>query len=727
MSGPRHSRFSPHVVDQANLERLFVEREPLLARLVDDVSAGVVEGGARYVLLVGPRGAGKSHLAALLRARLSARLQGSAILAGLDEEEHVGSLLDLLARVLRAFPPDPSIPDAQVQLRSLRGVSHEEAVERAVGLIEARLADRALILSFENADQLFEDLGREGQQVLRRVLQAHPRWSMVATSRTLGPMFVRPQQPFFNTFAVHSLEALPPEGCRELLARLADVDGREDLASFLRTPTGLARVRAIHHFAGGNPRAMALLHPYLTLAKLDELVEAFYDLSEELTPYFQEQMSRLPAGQRPILEALAENWRPMSPGELAEALFQAPAAVSMQLKRLREDRLVTALSVGRERFYEIAEPLHRLARAMKRTDGVGAALARFLRHWHQPGELEGLLGLEGLLEAELRAHVSALRVSESEESPYDAAERESIEGCIAGEALARAREFHMRRQTPVSAGVLVDALLAGEIDEGVIEELRGMGGDVRISEGQNERFVARFGLLLKADLTAARSFAEAVICFRPAFLPMLVALQYDSGDRAAALSSFRRIALPPLFGALNVAYFELALLQAGDELEALRVGDRLPVESDDEHVLFSQAVVRFLHDGDRQVFVVPLRGLGQHIAAGLLRVLSAAPGRLEAVPVPSDNIWWHASARLATLAIAATMPDTPFARAAIERLEAHFDLPDQITARALLSLPADRVPFARLAREERAMGRQFLAFFGATERLAALPAEASFE
>ena len=131
-----------------------------------------------------------------------------------------------------------------------------------------------MVLSLENTDQIFEDLGRDGQQRLRNMLQAHPHWSVVATSRTLGPAFLRPQSPFFNTFAVHTLAQLDPVGCRDLLARLADMDGRDDLAEFLRTPTGLARVRAIHHFAGGNPRAMALLHPYLTRERLGELIVA---------------------------------------------------------------------------------------------------------------------------------------------------------------------------------------------------------------------------------------------------------------------------------------------------------------------------------------------------------------------------------------------------------------------------------------------------------------------
>lgn len=413
MSGLRHSRFSPHLVAGEQLDRLYVGRGGLVDQLVADLVSAVGTGGARYELLVGPRGAGKSHLSALVRHRLAKALVDDAIIVALDEEEHVGSLVGLLARLLRRFPDEPGLPSTSDQERALRGFPRGEAVERAVGLMEARLGARALVIFLENLDQLFEDIGREGQQRLRSVLQTHPRWSIVATSRTLAPAFTKPQQPFFHTFAPHVLEPLGAEACRDQLLRLAQADGKTELATFLATQTGLARVHAIHHFTGGNPRAMALVYPYLTREKLDDLVGAFYDLSEELTPYFQEQMARLATGQRPVLEALAENWRPMSPSELAERLYETQATISMQLKRLKDDRLVTSLAVGRERFYEIADPLHRLARAMKRPDRIGEVLARFLRFWYAEPELDRLLERPFPSSRDAHPHMPSLLLADS--------------------------------------------------------------------------------------------------------------------------------------------------------------------------------------------------------------------------------------------------------------------------------------------------------------------------
>lgn len=390
MTRPRSSRFSPDVVDPADLERTFVGREQLLKGLAEDVAATALAGGARYELIVGPRGAGKSHLMALLKHRLKGRpdLAGGMLLAALGEEENVASLLDLLVRILRAMPEEPGLPLTATQVGSILDAPHRDGMERVVRLIEGRVGDRALVIVVENLDLVFQAIRKEGQSVLRNVLQSHPRWSVVATSRTFGAPFTRTGSPFFRSFVHRPLHPLDPVQCRALLVRLAEVQGDPALRRELETPEGLARVRTIHHLAGGSPRAMALIYPYLSRRTLEDLEAAFFDLADELTPYFQEQVARLPPGQRPLLEHLAEGWRPVSVGELARLTLTTHQATSSNLRYLGRDRLADALTVGRERFYEVAEPLHRIARAMKRPDGAPAVFARVLRCWYTEREIE---------------------------------------------------------------------------------------------------------------------------------------------------------------------------------------------------------------------------------------------------------------------------------------------------------------------------------------------------
>lgn len=384
----RFSRFSPHLVDPDLLEELTVGREQFLQGLISGIVGTLTEGGARYELIVGARGMGKSHLMSLLRHRLSRHeaIKAEAVIVALSEEEHVSSLLDLFARILRAMPASPELPPIGELLARLHTVPPATAERLASDMIAARLGDRALVLMFENLDRIFEALEDPGQKVLRSVLQEQGRWTVVASSQTAGEAFVSKKRPFYRMFSMRTLEQLTPEQCREVLRRLAVYQQRNALAALLVTPIGLARVRAIHHLTSGIPRAMALIFPYLTTDTLDSLTEAFFQLADELTPYFQEQIRSRPPRQQAILEKLSESWRPMNVTELSRMTFLEQPITSAQLKRLHTDRLVSRSKIGREVFYEIRDPLWRIARSSKLPGAIPEVFIRFLRHWHTPDE-----------------------------------------------------------------------------------------------------------------------------------------------------------------------------------------------------------------------------------------------------------------------------------------------------------------------------------------------------
>ena len=399
------SRYSPWLVDRGLLRRLLVGRDELLQHLVDSLRDVAVGGGGRYELLVGPRGAGKSHLLALVHQALTTDpLAGKAfVVAALQEEESIASLEALLGRILNAMPTEAGLPNPQTLFQHLQQLPLAAVAEQAVALIKARLQGRSLIIFLENLDSLFVALGRTGQQSLRRLLQTEVNWSIMAGSRTASAAFLKESEPFFHTLNRRTLEPLSSDQCREMLRRLAEHSGKADLESFLASPQGLARVKSLRTFTGGNPRAMALVFPYLTRESLDDLVESFYAFADELTPYFQEQLARLPPGQATLLEALAENWRPMTVKALAQVTFTPETSASTQLRRMQKDHLVRSIRVGRHTLYEVAEPLYRIARAMKRSDQAMPTLARFLRIWYACEDLLPLLEHLDLRELVLRA------------------------------------------------------------------------------------------------------------------------------------------------------------------------------------------------------------------------------------------------------------------------------------------------------------------------------------
>jgi hypothetical protein len=453
VSGPRSSRFSPHLVAPERLEALLVGRAPLLAELVDSTTRTVGSGAARYELLVGPRGAGKSHVLAVLVHRIRAQLSDVALVVALDEEEHVASLVDLLVRVLRRLPVPAGQPDTRELELSLR---RQPTDSRAVQFIHERLLGRPLVLALENLDRIFAALGTVGQQRLRAILQEQGSWSVLATSQTAGPEFLNQDRPFYRMFNLRELSPLSVEQCQEMLILLADTHDQAALAQRLRQPEGLARVRAIHHVIGGSPRAVAMTFPYLTVATLDQLELAFYGLADDLTPYYQEQIRARSAGQQAVLEALAEAWQPLAVHDISDATYNATGSTGTHLRQLSQDRLVQALTVGRERFYEIADPLWRIARAMKRPDQAPVAMIRFLRFWHTRDELRLALAAPDVEPDQLALWSAALK-GQVEEG-LDAWSRRMVERIEAARAagdkgLERrlAEEFYDRKPCPASA------------------------------------------------------------------------------------------------------------------------------------------------------------------------------------------------------------------------------------------------------------------------------------
>lgn len=81
----------------------------------------------------------------------------------------------------------------------------------------------------------------------------------------------------------------------QLAAQLAALRGRDTSEAI---DMAVAMIAPAHHLVGGSPRVVALVFHHLDLERLDDLEANFFSLAEEVTPYFQEQMTRLSAGQR---------------------------------------------------------------------------------------------------------------------------------------------------------------------------------------------------------------------------------------------------------------------------------------------------------------------------------------------------------------------------------------------------------------------------------------------
>ncbi len=389
------------LADLAFLERTFVVRQQLVDQLAADMAATIDQGGARFELLLGPSGSGKSHLLQILLAKLDEALDERVLVVELSERLRVASLLGLLTAILQAMPTQEGDTPTEVQVRSLRD-DPSTAVARAVEMIQHRLGTRCLVLAVEKLDRHLEAMGRTQESRLRGILQTLGTWNLIGTASSLSPAFTDIDRAFFHTFVVHELPELTALECRQLLHELATWTDDRQLAHALASDGGLARVAALRHVCGGQPRVMVRAFRHMDAVSLDAVEPVLDDLAHELGPRFDERMDGLPAGQAVLVDVLARSWGPLTVGELAHRTFATHQTTSGQLRYLLRDGWVSAQKIGRERLYELADPLHRLVAGNRYCNDRASESLAFLRDWYrhgQPQDLEAMGAPDEVIEA----------------------------------------------------------------------------------------------------------------------------------------------------------------------------------------------------------------------------------------------------------------------------------------------------------------------------------------
>jgi tetratricopeptide (TPR) repeat protein len=403
MANQMISAFTPSLMSPQELETILVQRQDLAQELFEKIVLSATTPAKHYALLIGMRGMGKTHLVALIYYRLLAELtktptlKDKLVIAWLREEEWgVDSWLDLVSRILRALAVEE--PQSKLILEELRRISIEDSIDRAAAnatrLLKEAIGDRTLLLIMENLDDLFKGLGEAGQQQFRSFLQAEQCCTILATTPALFTAVQSRTKPFFGFFNPIHLDRLTVPEAIEMLGKIATLGGQEDLASFLQTPLGRARVRAMHHLAGGNPRVYMLFSQFITRDALDNLVEAFMKMLDDLTPYYQARMKELSNQQRKIVELLVDRRHPVMVKEIAADCFIDAGTAASQLRELRKLGYVEAEQNGRESFYELREILMRLCLEVKKQRGQWVEIfVEFLKIWYPLSERKNQLEL----------------------------------------------------------------------------------------------------------------------------------------------------------------------------------------------------------------------------------------------------------------------------------------------------------------------------------------------
>ncbi|MEG4628298.1 tetratricopeptide repeat protein [Microcoleus sp. AR_TQ3_B6] len=395
------SRFTPSLMSPETLEAILVQRHALAERLVELIRVSALTDNKHFQLLIGPRGIGKTHLVSLVYHRVAKMedLRDKLLIAWLQEEEWgIASFLDLLRGIFRALAKEYE-PEYKAQLHDdvekLYDLSPEQAEFKAAELLRDFVGKRVLLLIVENLEDVFSGLGDFGQKQLMAYIKNYSFLTILATSQSLFDGVKLSNNPFYGFFDLHELDEFKLDDAVALLNHIAKLEGNNDLASFIQSPTGRDRIKVVRYLSGGSPRVYIVFSAFLmTPESLDKLVEPFMEMLDSLTPYYQDRMKYLSNQQRKIVDFLCDRGGAAPVKQIAKRCFIEQRTVSSQLKDLRDKGYVKTEEIGRESWYELREPLMRFCLEVKKQRNQPIRLiVDFIRVWYTRQELQQRLGL----------------------------------------------------------------------------------------------------------------------------------------------------------------------------------------------------------------------------------------------------------------------------------------------------------------------------------------------
>ena len=353
----------------------FVVRHCQFNIIMEVIQENLDASANQHVLVVGPRGRGKTMLLARIAAEirrddgLSKRLLPVRFM---EESMEILGIADFwlecllhLGNALAADYPDQAHSLRQTR-EALADLLDDQALElraRAAVLDVADRLDRRLVLMVENLQSLAQQTDKDFGWQLRKTLQHEPRIMLIASATSSFAALDNVDQPFFETFRELTLPPLDSEEC----ARLWRVVTGEAISEREITPLKI--------LTGGSPRFLVLMAGFARHRSMRELMEELVTLIDDHTEYFRGHLEALAPKERRVYIAVIDLWQPSSANEVARRARMDIRPVSSLLGRLVTRGAVIADESGqKKKHYRAAERLYSIYYKLRRERNEAAVI-----------------------------------------------------------------------------------------------------------------------------------------------------------------------------------------------------------------------------------------------------------------------------------------------------------------------------------------------------------------
>ena len=363
------------VVDQ------FVVRNRELDTVLEILQGNIQSPSCQHVLVVAPRGRGKTMLLARAAAELRTKDEFSRFLLPvrfMEESHEIFEVADFWLETLfhLARESAASYPELARELREthsdLSGHWRERALgdrARAAVLNAAERTGRKLVLMVENLQTLCGSVDDDFGWQLRAALQSESQIMMLASAISRFEGLDDAEEPFFELFRVIDLAPLTTEECRRLWQAVS------------RDRASAGGIRPLEILTGGNPRLLVVVAGFSKHRSLGALMEELVRLIDEHTEYFRGHLEALPKSERRVYIAIMDLWQPSSAGEIAERARMDVRVVSTMLGRLIGRGVVVPdpWTGSKKRLYCAAEPLYSIYFKLRRERDEAAVVESLIR------------------------------------------------------------------------------------------------------------------------------------------------------------------------------------------------------------------------------------------------------------------------------------------------------------------------------------------------------------
>ncbi len=379
-------KYNPSFLTEEELINGFVVRQEDLETTLRTVRDNTASAN-QHVLLIGPRGSGKSMLVRRVAAAIhrDPRLNAQWYPLIFAEESYgVTTPGEFWLEAIFHLGEQTQDPSWKLKYEEFGAQWSDEDTmrERALGhlLAFAKEQNKRLLLVVENLNMLLGDqISDDDAWILRHTLQNEPCLMLLGTATSRFDEIDQSNKAMYELFHRRYLHPLDTDQCRILWQALTDQSLEGD------------SVRPIQILTGGNLRLLTILSTFGARFSLRQFMDDLVHLVDEHTEYFKSHLDALPAVERKIYLSLAELWDPATARDVAQAARMDVSKASSLLRRLVDRGAVVTLDEpGRTKWYQLAERMYNIYYLFRRRGGPAQrvrAVVHFMIHFYEPEQL----------------------------------------------------------------------------------------------------------------------------------------------------------------------------------------------------------------------------------------------------------------------------------------------------------------------------------------------------